>query len=102
MELYSDVYPLLDAMTRDLLKMTETIVQLRSKLSAAGMFPVQELHSDLSCAYSDFKVWNDFVEVYFDGTDPFVGELLASGENNLHESGEINQKKSKEKSHYQF
>lgn len=28
--------------------------------------------------------------------------LLASGENNLHESGEINQKKSKEKSHYQF
>ena len=29
-------------------------------------------------------------------------ELLASGENNLHESGEINQKKSKEKSHYQF
>lgn len=74
MELYSDVYPLLDAMTRDLLKMTETIVQLRSKLSAAGMFPVQELHSDLSCIYSDFKVWNDFVEVYFDGTDPFVGE----------------------------
>ena len=65
---------LLDAMTRGLLKMTETIVQLRSKLSAAGMFPVQELHSDLSCVYSDFKVWNDFVEVYFDGTDPFVGE----------------------------
>ncbi|MDY2840910.1 MAG: hypothetical protein SOT46_11140 [Treponema sp.] len=28
--------------------------------------------------------------------------LLASGENNLHESGEINQKKSEEKSHYQF
>ena len=28
--------------------------------------------------------------------------VLASGENNLHESGEINQKKSKEKSHYQF
>ena len=28
--------------------------------------------------------------------------LLASGENNLHESGGINQKKSKEKSHYQF
>ena len=28
--------------------------------------------------------------------------LLASGENNLHGSGEINQKKSKEKSHYQF
>ena len=28
--------------------------------------------------------------------------LLASGENNLHESGEIKQKKSKEKSHYQF
>ena len=28
--------------------------------------------------------------------------MLASGENNLHESGEINQKKSKEKSHYQF
>ena len=28
--------------------------------------------------------------------------LLASGENNLHKSGEINQKKSKEKSHYQF
>ena len=30
------------------------------------------------------------------------GLLLASGKNNLHESGEINQKKSKEKSHYQF
>ena len=29
-------------------------------------------------------------------------DLLASGENNLHESGGINQKKSKEKSHYQF
>ena len=28
--------------------------------------------------------------------------VLASGENNLHESGEIKQKKSKEKSHYQF
>ena len=31
-----------------------------------------------------------------------INQLLASGENNLHESGEINQKKSKEKSHYQF
>lgn len=30
------------------------------------------------------------------------GFMLASGENNLHESGEIKQKKSKEKSHYQF
>jgi len=28
--------------------------------------------------------------------------LLASGENNRHGSGGINQKKSKEKSHYQF
>ena len=28
--------------------------------------------------------------------------MLASGENNLHKSGEINQKKSKERSHYQF
>ena len=28
--------------------------------------------------------------------------VLASGENNLHKSGEINQKKSKERSHYQF
>ena len=31
-----------------------------------------------------------------------VNRLLASGKNNLHESGGINQKKSKEKSHYQF
>ena len=34
--------------------------------------------------------------------DALNKDLLASGENNLHESGEINQKKSKEKSHYQF
>ena len=31
-----------------------------------------------------------------------IRPMLASGENNLHESGGINQKKSKEKSHYQF
>ena len=43
---------------------------------------------------------------YSYGTTIDVGDsfflLLASGENNLHESGGINQKKSKEKSHYQF
>ena len=37
-------------------------------------------------------------DIFFDDYD----KMLASGENNLHESGEINQKKSKEKSHYQF
>lgn len=42
---------------------------------------------------NSFK-WREFIRTNV--------ELLASGENNLHESGEINQKKSKEKSHYQF
>ena len=34
--------------------------------------------------------------------DFIQNQMLASGENNLHGSGEINQKKSKEKSHYQI
>lgn len=47
------------------------------------------------------------IAIGFDETKLDVGRrisvtVLASGENNLHESGEINQKKSKEKSHYQF
>lgn len=74
MELYSNVYPLLEAMTKDLLKMTENLIQLRKQLSELKQFPKSEICSDLSCVYSDFKLWNDFVEVYFGGIDPLVGE----------------------------
>ncbi len=51
---------------------------------------------------------DDFTEIkigkynFYDKRKIDEESLLASGENNLHGSGEINQKKSKEKSHYQF
>lgn len=72
--LYSDVFPLLEAMTNDLQERCKEIVQLRTQLSRAGLFPETEIQSDISCIYSDFKIWRDFVDLYFDGIYPFIGE----------------------------
>ena len=72
--LYSDVFPVLEAMSNDLLARCKEIVSLRTQLSKVGLFPDSELEADISCVYRDFKIWREFVDTYFNGIDPFIGE----------------------------
>ena len=55
----------------------------------------------LSKGMSNYEAESEINVLKTVGNDIVFG-VLASGENNLHESGGIDQKKSKEKSHYQF
>ena len=60
----------------DLRLFSET--KLRTKfdtiLSKVGLFPDSELECDISCVYKDFKIWREFVDTYYNGIDPFIGE----------------------------
>ena len=74
-------------------------------LKQLAVYKIKEEHLTDDC-----KVIDAALKYGYDSPDSFTKAftrfhgitLLASGENNRHGSGGINQKKSKEKSHYQF
>ena len=72
--LYSDVFPLLEAMSNDLLARCKEIASLRTQLSKVGLFPDSELECNIPCVYKDSKIWREFVDTYYNGIDPFIGE----------------------------
>ena len=67
-------WPDCEAMSNDLLARCKEIVSLRTQLSKVGLFPDSELECNIPCVYKDSKIWREFVDTYYNGIDPFIGE----------------------------
>ena len=75
----------------------KVIGQINSIYTQDSSYTIKIDNFEIHCGQNKRVIESKFGKGSYD-----ENTVLASGENNLHESGEINPKKSKEKSHYQF